>query len=480
MNKFYITTSIPYLNANPHIGFALELIQADAIARHHAQKGDDVYFLTGTDEHGIKIAKAASDAGISPDEFTNTLAKKFKDLAKVLNISNNDFIRTTDQEKHWPSVKEAWLKLKENGDIYEKQYEGLYCVGCEAFKTKKELIDGLCPIHKKKPEEVKEKNWFFRLSKYGTQIQEALESGEIQIIPDARKHEIIEIIKEGLEDVSFSRPKEKLQWGIPVPIDNTQTIYVWADALVNYISALGYPNGENFKKYWPAQAHCVGKDIFRFHALIWPAMLLGLGLKFPEKIFVHGFITVGGEKMSKSLGNVIDPFQLVEKYGADAVRYFLLREIPATEDGDFTEEKFQKLYNSDLASGLGNLVARVLALATKNSNFQFSISSQFSNSNFQKLLAETKQGTESALENFQFGAALEAIWGLIHACDKYIEQERPWEQKENAKNVISDLLFVIGAIANLLSPFLPATSEKIIAQLKGENRENLFPRIEKA
>ncbi|PJB98939.1 MAG: methionine--tRNA ligase, partial [Candidatus Nealsonbacteria bacterium CG_4_9_14_0_8_um_filter_36_17] len=362
--KFYITTSIAYTNTPPHIGYALELIQADVLARYHRILGKKVFFLTGTDEHGQKVVKAAEEAEKEPKEFTDKITARFKLLTKVLNLSNTDFIRTTDEKRHWPVAREVWLKLKENGDIYKKNYKGLYCVGCEAFITKKDLINGKCKIHQKEPEVVEEENYFFRLSKYSKQIKEIIKKDNVKIIPEERKNEMLNFVSQGLEDVSFSRPRKDLKWGIPVPDDNSQTIYVWADALINYISALDYPNGENFKKYWPADVHCLGKDILRFHSTIWLGMLLSLGLELPKNIFVHGFITSNGQKMSKSLGNVIDPFELVKKYGTDAVRYFLLREITPTEDGDFTYEKFEARYNSDLASGLGNLVARVLTLAT--------------------------------------------------------------------------------------------------------------------
>jgi len=363
-----------YTNSPPHIGFAFESIQADVLARYHRLLGEDTVFLTGTDEHGTKVAQAAKEAGKKPKEFVDEIAEKVEELKRILNLSNDDFIRTTDQKRHWPAVKKVWLKLKETGDIYKKKYQAFYCSGCEAFITKKDLVNGKCAIHQTEPEIIDEENYFFRLSKYSKAIEKSIEKDELKIIPETRKNEILSFIKQGLEDVSFSRPREKLQWGIPVPDDESQTMYVWADALTNYISALGYfEENEKFKKFWPADIHCIGKDIIRFHAVIWPGMLLSLGLPLPKTIFIHGFITVGGQKMSKSLGNVIDPFELVKKYGTDAVRYFLLREIPSTEDGDFTYEKFGKRYNSDLAAGLGNLVARTITVAAKlNTKFQIS------------------------------------------------------------------------------------------------------------
>jgi methionyl-tRNA synthetase len=455
-DKFYITTSIAYTNAPPHIGFALELVQADVLARYHKLLGQDVFFLTGTDEHGQKIVKAAERAGKTPKEFTDELSKKYRELTKALDLSNNDFIRTTDPKKHWPTVEKAWLKLKKNGDIYKKKYKGLYCVGCEAFVKEKDLVDGLCPIHQQKPEIIEEENWFFKLSKYAPTVKEKVLKDEIKIIPEGRKNEILSFLNQEIEDVSCSRSKENLQWGVPVPDDASQIIYIWFEALLNYL----YP-----KKYWPADVHCVGKDIFRFHALMWPAMLLALGMELPKTIFVHGYITSGGQKMSKTLGNVVDPFALTEKYGVDAVRYYLLREIAPVEDGDFTEEKFISRYNGDLASGLGNLVARVVTMAGKERTTGLA----------PEIINEVAPKYKTAIDNFRFNEALAIIWELIGFCDEYIEKERLWETK--SKKVISDLLIILKNIAQLIEPFLPETSEKIIKQLKTRKSEPLFPRI---
>jgi len=475
--KFYSTTSIAYTNAPPHLGYSLELVQADILARYHKILGKDVFFLTGTDEHGLKVARKAEEAGKTPEDFTNELSEKFKELAKVLNLSNNDFIRTTDKKRHWPNVEMVWKRLQEKGDIYKKKYKGLYCVGCEAFITKKDLIDGKCKIHQKEPEVEEEENYFFRLSKYSKKIEEIIKKDGVKIIPEGRKNEMLSFISQGLEDISFSRPRKDLEWGIPVPNDDSQIIYVWADALINYISAFGGFDSEKFKKYWPADVQCVGKDILRFHATIWLGMLLSLGLKLPKNILVHGFITSGGQKMSKSRGNVVDPFELVQKYGVDAVRYFLLREIPTTEDGDFTEEKFIERYNADLASGLGNLVARVITLAKK-----FNLRGQPKKANFNFKVSETKARVNNFINNFKLNEALIAIWELISDCDKYINQEKPWSldatrDKEKLDEVINNLLAVIGEITELLRPFFPETSEKILEQLKSKKLEPLFPRI---
>jgi len=489
--KFYIPTSIVYTNLSPHIGFALEVIQADVLARYHRFLGEEVFFLTGTDEHGIKNVQAAKKAGKTPKDFTEEVARKVKSLKGVLNLSNDDFIRTSDKKKHWPTVKKVWLKLKENGDIYKKKYKGLYCIGCEAFVKEKDLVNGKCPVHEKIPEVIEEENYFFKLSKYQNQLKKIIEKDEVKIIPETRKTELLSFITQGLEDTSCSRSREKLKWGIPVPDDNTQTIYVWLEALVNYLSALDYAtNGDKFKKFWPPNVHCIGKDIFiRFHGSLWLAILLSLKLELPKTIFVHGFITVEGQKMSKSLGNVIDPFELVKKYGTDPVRYFLLREIPPTEDGDFTYEKFESRYNADLASGLGNFVARVLTMA-KNSKFEIRNPKQIQNSKFQTEINKTRQEHHRSLNAYRFNEALAAIWELISFCDRYIEKEKPWsfdpaQDKEKQDEVIGNLLLALSHVAKLLEPFLPETSEKILEQLtlrpgsgqETKKRKPLFPRL---
>ncbi|MBU0546793.1 MAG: methionine--tRNA ligase [Patescibacteria group bacterium] len=469
--KFYITTSIAYTNAGPHIGFALESIQADVLARYHRILGDDVFFLTGTDEHGIKVVKAAEKEGKTPTEFIDEISAKFRDLKRILNLSNDYFLRTTDKNRHWPIVREAWSKIKEKGDIYKKKYKGLYCVGCEAFIMKKDLVDGKCVVHQKEPEIIEEENYFFRLSKYQKEISEAIKKDEIIIIPKATKNEMMTFVEQGLEDVSFSRSSKNLTWGIPVPEDESQTIYVWADALINYISGL---EKTNFEKYWPIDVHCVGKDITKFHCLIWPGMLFSLGLSLPKKILVHGFINVAGQKMSKSLRNIVDPFELVEKYGTDAVRYFLLREMPPTQDGDFTYEKFEDRYTADLSKGLGNLTARIITLANK---LDVKKNDKIENILIKLAIEEAQQECDNSLQQLKFNDSLVAIWKLIGVCDKYIDQTKPWEQSTNQKQVLQDLLSALDYISKLLKPFLPETSEKIFKQVKERKGDILFPQL---
>lgn len=472
--KFYITTSIPYTNAPPHIGFALEIIQADVIARYHKEAlKEDVFFLTGTDEHGLKTLRAAEAAGKSVMDFADENSGKFKALAALLHISNSDFIRTTDEKRHAKAVYKLWETYVANGDIYKKKYKGFYCAGCEAFKTEKELMNGLCVIHKTPVEEIEEENYFFKLSKYLPEIKKIIEQDVIKIIPESKKNEILGMLQHGLEDISVSRSKEKY-WGWPVPQDDSQNLYVWLDALPNYISALGYGGDDkNFKKYWPADLHCIGKDIVKFHAIYWPAMLLSAKLDLPKLIFIHGFINVDGQKMSKSLGNVVDPFELVEKYGVDAVRYFLLREIPSTEDGDFTVEKFEQRYNADLAAGIGNLLARTVTLST-NPKFEEKKPTKLVLAAIEK----TKKDHEKYFQEFKFNDSLKSIWDLVGVCDGFISAGRPWEWGEDASQVVSDVLIALDEISELLLPFLPETAGKIKEAVKAKKSAALFPRLD--
>ena len=479
--KFYITTSIAYTNAPPHIGHALESVQADAMARWNRLRGNPTYFLTGTDEHGSKIVRAAEEAGESPKEFVDSITDKFVDLKEVLDLTWDDFIRTTDQKKHWPGAEALWRKLEKQGDIYEKEYEGLYCVGCEAFLSERELENGLCPNHQRAPEVIKEKNLFFRLSKYQDQIKKAIESGEMLIEPEGRRNEILSLIKEGLEDVSFSRSREKLKWGIPVPGHEDQTMYVWCDALTNYISAIGYGWDETqFKKWWPADVHVVGKDILRFHAAIWPGMLLSAGLSLPKRIYVHGFITVQGQKVSKSLGNAINPVDLVNTYGSDALRHYLLREIPSNEDGDFSIERFKERYNADLANGLGNFASRVSTLGEGMDFSGFEVEGEIE-TEIQKAIQDA---AESA-NKFRLHETVARIWALIQYGDGYVNQHKPWESKDG--QIIFNLVYLLRAISGLVEPIVPKAATKINEAFKLEKGkivgvkkiENLFPRLDK-
>ena len=483
MAKYYLSTALPYVNYAPHAGFALEIIQVDVIARYHRLFGENVFFLTGTDENSLKNVQAARQEGIPVKKLVDRNAKKFYELKGALNLTFDDFIRTTE-ERHIKGAQKLWKACRK--DIYKKSYRGLYCIGCEAFYKENELVNGFCPEHKIKPELVEEENYFFKLSEYQNQLKKIIEKDKVKIVPKTRKKEVLSFINSGLEDICVSRSAERGQgWGIPVPGDPSQILWTWFDALSNYINAIGYPdNPKRFKKWWPADLHVVGKGVIRFHAVYWIAFLLSAKLSLPKTIFVHGHLTSGGQKMSKSLGNVIDPLELVKKYGTDPVRYFLLREIPPTEDGDFTYQKFEARYNSDLASGLGNLVARVLTMAkklkTQNSPKDPAFNLRAGPTGRVKLKKEidnTWKKYKRALDDFRFNEALISIWELISFCDKYIERERPWEKSEKQLSIINNLLFVLDNIAQLLQPFLPETSEKIKKQLKTKKSQPLFPRI---
>jgi methionyl-tRNA synthetase len=411
--KFFITTAIDYANSVPHAGHALEKLQADVLARYHRFLGDDVLFLSGTDDNSLKNVQAAKKQGVSVKKLVDKNSKRFYQLKDILNLSYDDFIRTTEQ-RHIKGAQKLWDNCKK--DIYKKKYKGLYCVGCEQFYKEKELVNGCCPEHKKKPELVEEENYFFKLTKYQSRLKKMIEKDEIKIIPQTRKNEVLSFINHGLEDICISRSAERAQgWGIDTPDDKTQKIWVWMDALSNYINALGYAqNSKKFQNYWNKKnkiLHVIGKGILRFHAIYWPAFLLSAKLPLPKIIFVHGYINSQGQKMSKSLGNVVDPFELVEKYGTDPVRYYLLREISSTEDGDFTFQKFEERYNSDLAKGLGNLTARVITLAEKNiTNNQLSIINKSWSAKSKTIIDKTWKNEQKCLDNFKFNEALAEIW----------------------------------------------------------------------
>lgn len=477
--KFYITTTLPYVNADPHIGFALEIIQADVIARYHAGLGEEVFFNTGVDEHGLKIYRKAKESNLTPQEYCDIYAKKFDDLKLALNLSYNNFIRTTD-EHHIKAAQHFWKLCENNGDIYKKNYKIKYCVGCELEKTESELVNGRCPIHPNlELEIIDEENYFFKYSKYQQKLLDLYKNNPDFVIPQSRQNEIKMFTERGLEDFSVSRLKEKMPWGIDVPGDEKHIMYVWFDALVDYISCLGWPEDEKkFKEFWPG-LQVAGKDNLRQQSSMWQAMLLSASLPNSKQIFIHGFITADGQKMSKSLGNVVNPVDLVNRYGTDAVRYYLLREITSTEDGDFTFEKFAQRYNSDLAGGIGNLVARTLGIAGK-----LDIKESKPKKEVVKKVEETKKAYTTAVEKFKFNEALSSVWELITFCDKYINEEKLWEASSTSSGqakkpqIINDLFFVIKEIGILLEPFLPETAEKIKKAVETKTSQNLFPRIE--
>ena len=476
-NKFYITTTLPYVNADPHIGFALEIIQADVVARYHASLGEEVFFNTGVDEHGLKIYRKAQENNLSPQEYCDIYAKKFDNLKQALNLSYNNFIRTTD-EHHIVAAQEFWKLCEKNGDIYKKNYKVKYCVGCELEKTESELVNGKCSIHPNlELEVIDEENYFFKYSKYQKLLLDLYKKNPEFVVPESKLNEIKLFTERGLEDFSISRLKEKMPWGVPVPGDDKQVMYVWFDALVNYVSCLGWPeDNKKFGDYWPG-LQVAGKDNLRQQTSMWQAMLMSAGLPNSKQVFIHGFITANGQKMSKSLGNVINPVDLVNKYGTDAVRYYLLREITPTEDGDFTYEKFEQRYNSDLAGGIGNLVARTLGIYSKiqNPNAKFQTESKIKNSKLKKLIKQIQENFKFQISNFKFNEALASVWEIIAFCDKYINDEKLWETRK--PEVISDLFFAIKEIGILLEPFLPVTAEKIKTAVETKKSENLFPKI---
>ena len=509
--KFYITTSIPYLNAPPHLGFALEAVQADVIARHQRLRGKDVFFLTGSDEHGAKIARAAEVVKKTPQEFVDREVKLFERLLKDLNISNDDFIRTSDRERHWPGAQTLWQKLADAGDIYKGFYKGLYCVGHEAFVTEKDLNEnGECVLHKKKPEAIEEENYFFKLSKYTEKIKKTVSVGEVKILPEFRKEETLNILKE-IGDISFSRPAKDISWGMPVPGDAAQTMYVWPDALANYITA--------GKKNWPADLQVIGKDIMKFHTVFWLGMLMSAGLPLPKTIFVHGFINLKGEKMSKSTGNVVDPFPLIEKYGADAVRFYLAHEIPLFNDGDYSKEHFDDVYKGFLVNGLGNLLSRVVKMMSAFSAISKPEESALARypirKNLEFLATDKKElsfeeaspvsvvdgvlwpAYKKNMEAYDISQAIKNVWIYLGRLDEYIEEYKIYKmvksEPEEAKVVLWHLAYSLASAAWMIKPFLPETADKILRALGvAPDSENpwtkftaakeiphLFPRIEK-
>lgn len=475
--NYYITTSIPYVNGEPHIGYGMELLQADVLARAARQQGKPVIFSTGSDEHGGKIEEKAAELGISTKEFTDKMSAPFRELAALSHVSNDRFIRTTDPG-HEQRAAIIWKNLEK--DIYKDSYTGWYCTGDEAFFTEAVVKEngGVCPNHDRPYEKIEEENYFFRLSNYSAQIEKAITDGSFDIVPATRKHEILSVIKEGLNDISISRPTDKIGWGVPVPGDKTQVMYVWFEALMNYITVLGYPEHQDFKEFWPANVQVIGKDIIRFHAAIWPGMLLALGLPLPKQLFVHGFITVEGKKMSKTLGNVIHPKQVIDAYGVDAYRYYFLRHIPSYEDGDFSWARLHQAYNNELGNELGNAVQRTSAMIQRYQNGLIGPIPE----------AEHDVGEyEAAMGQCRFDRALDEVWEQVRGLNQYIDEAKPWGisktgDTDHLREVLAYQVSCLLEIAELLLPFLPDAATKIkqifeegvVRPIDG----TLFPRIE--
>ena len=459
--NLYITTAIPYVNGAPHIGHAIDYLLADVWARYQVQNGKTVRFQVGTDEHGNKIAAKAAEENLEPKAYADKMYVNFESFIKKVGASYTDFIRTTDPH-HEAAVQWMWQKLQPY--IYKGKYEGWYCTGHEAFFTDKEVeaTGGTCPDHQKPFERISEDNYYLKTSAFTDKIRDAIQHDKMKIVPEFRKKEFLELIKDGVKDVSISRPKGTLSWGVPVPNDPTQVMYVWMDALSNYITVLGYPDKEGWQEFWPADVQVIGKDILRFHAGIWPAMLLGLELPLPKKLLVHGFVNVKGAKMSKSVGNVIDPNQIIDEYGVDAFRYFFSRHIPTQDDGDFTWEKFETAYNTELGNDLGNLVQRVSAMITR---YQAGVIGDAPQAE------HDMQPYRLAMNDLKFNEAMDFVWGTVRSLNQYLENVKPWEiakQRESDKEAESHLAEILATavgsllqIADLLVPFMPGTAEYI-------------------
>ncbi|HAM88926.1 MAG: Methionyl-tRNA synthetase [Candidatus Falkowbacteria bacterium GW2011_GWC2_38_22] len=477
--KFYITTTLPYVNADPHIGFAAEIVRADVLARWARQEGKDVFFNTGTDEYGLKIFRKAEERGVRTQEYTDEYAARFDDLKKALNLSYNSFIRTTD-ERHKRLAGDFWKKCAANGDIYKKAYKIKYCVGCELELTESELVDGKCPHHPgQELELIEEENYFFKWSAYADKLLDFYEKNPDFIVPAHRMNEIKAFIGRGLQDFSISRLKSKMPWGVSVPGDSEHVMYVWFDALTNYINCLDWDKDfENFTSIWgtkesPNAIQVAGKDNLRQQTAMWQAMLMSAGFPTSKQILIFGFITSDGQKMSKSIGNVVNPHDLVKKYGVDAVRYYLLADLKPFEDSDYTEEKFRAKFQADLANGLGNLVARTSNLIEKN-ELEFDL---MRNSD-QDLIIKFR----NEIQAYHFDEALNILWSKLREMDEYISIKAPWKMTDKAE--ISEVLKIVAQnilnVADLLQPFLPETAEKIIQQFSAKRikkGDSLFPRL---
>ena len=477
MSRYFVTTTIYYVNDVPHVGHAYTTLAGDITARYWKQKigKNNVFFLTGTDEHGQKMARSAKEKGLTPKKFVDSVVPRFKDAWKLLDIEYDHFIRTTDP-RHERVAQRLLQKIYDGGFIYPGEYEGLYCVGCEKFLTKTDLVDGLCPLHpKEKPIHQKEKNYFLKLKDLAEkEVLPRIEKGEYKILPLKRKNEIVSRIKQGVEDISISR--EGVSWGIPVPWDKKQTIYVWVEALMNYFSATQFVKGK--KSFWPADVHLIGKDIVWFHSVIWQALLIAAGEKLPKTIFAHGFFTVEGQKISKSLKNTIPPKELVDLFGVDGTRYILFAEIPFGSDANLSIRRFKERYQADLANGLGNLVSRVAKLCEMDNAEgikEFSSDQQLLRSSLKK------GGFYNHMETFKFSLALEELWREMHGLDKKIERDRPWDKSsEERRGYLKSYAKRLLSLAKELQPFLPETAKKIMSQFKGPKinaQTPLFPRL---
>jgi len=477
--SFYITTPIYYVNASPHIGHAYTTIVADVLARYHRMYGAETFFVTGTDEHGDKIAEAAQKAGVTPQEYADKISAQFRSLWPELSITNDYFIRTTDTN-HIETVRNILQKVYDSGDIYFGSYGGNYCFGCERFLTEKEIVDNKCPEHGREPQYIEEKNYFFKMSKYQDWLIDYIKKHPDFIRPERYKNEVLAFLRDPLDDLCISRPKTRLQWGITLPFDENYVTYVWFDALINYITALNYPHGDKFKKFWPAAQHLIAKDILKPHGIYWPTMLKAAGIEPYRHLNVHGYWNSDQSKMSKSLGNVVRPLDLKDKYGLDAFRYFLLRDMVFGLDSNFSEEAFVKRLNSDLANDLGNLVSRTITMTIKYCDGKVPQSNyKKKDSVLHKAALKTVAEVEASFNDMSLHKALIAIWNFINVTNKYIVEKEPWTLGKDPANrekliaIMYDLLMALQAIAILISPFMPQAAGKILQQIGVDESKKL-------
>lgn len=506
--RYYVTTSIPYVNADPHLGHALELVQADVLARHRRLRGEQVRLQSGTDDNALKNVQAAEQAGVPVQEFVDSHAAVFESLRDTLNLSYDDFIRTSRDPRHRPGAERLWRACAAAGDLHRRHYEGLYCIGCEQFYTPDELVDGLCPDHETAPQLVSEENWFFRLSRYQDQLADLIDSGRLRIEPGVRANEVRAFIAAGLEDFSISRSAERTRgWGVPVPDDPTQVMYVWWDALGNYITSLDYgagPDADAFRTWWQdsdRRVHVIGKNILRFHAVYWPAMLLSAGLPLPHEILVHDFLTANGRRLSKTLGNIVDPAQLAAEFGTDAVRWWLIAKVPKVGDTDFTVQRLVDAANRDLAGGIGNLSQRVVSMVHRYRDGVVPPPPPDADADAKPLLsvcAELPARVDAALAAFDLRAAASAVTTVVNAANRYVEQAAPWvlakaeragdvDAGRQLDSVLGVLVSAIRVLAVELQPFTPEVAARLVVQSGADNpqrtlpsAEAVFPRLEEA
>lgn len=468
MPKFYITTAIDYVNSAPHLGTAYEKIAADAIARYRRLAGFDTRFLMGNDEHSTNVEKAAREQGLSPKEYCDRMETVFRDVWKRLDISYDDFIRTTEP-RHARSVQALFEKIAARGDIYKGKYEGYYCVGCERFYPEKDLVDGKCPNHKTEPKWLSEENYFFRLSAYGPPLLEHYRTHPEFLVPEIRRNEIVNVIEGGLEDISVSRASST--WGIPFPNDPGHTVYVWFDALINYISGVGYGQQNGlFERYWPADLHVIGKDITRFHCIIWPAMLLSAGVPLPHKVLGHGWVNFQGEKLSKSLGNIVNPLEIADRWGADSLRYYVLKEVPLWRDGDFTWDLFIQRYNSDLANDWGNLFTRTVSMVHRYRGGKLAVAEP--GEELRPVLAKALANFRAAFDRYELEDGIEAAWTIIRRANRLVEERAPWNlakdpaRADELDRLLGSLAVALQHTALLLYPIMPAKAAQVWETLR--------------